>query len=207
MAINCHFRGFQVDDVQLQLSLAQTDFLNDLYRRDEQVRQKQTVFFTFQIAGGHIGLPLLALVSILSRKVHRDPVFFNFCLTWVVSSVVFCVLLYQGTQGHTFNAPYGGTIYSRGVLFTRRCFIQACLIPGVQAMTTCSTAALVIQLWLRLRTAIYGVTISPLIMSPWLLFISLSIPASYVTNIRIGGPSITNIFYCTVQLNSRSDLL
>ncbi|KAF8496632.1 hypothetical protein JB92DRAFT_2989429 [Gautieria morchelliformis] len=177
-----------------------------------EVRQKQTAFFAFQIAGGHIGLPLLALVSILSRKVHRDPAFFNFCLTWIVSSVVFCVLLYQGTQGHTFNVPYGGTIYSPSVQFTRRCYIQASLIPGVQAMTACSTAALVIQLWLRLRTAIYGVTISPvqprlittaLIMAPWILFISFSIPASFVTNIRSGGPTITNIFYCTIQLSSR----
>jgi hypothetical protein len=165
-----------------------------LERFEAEVRQKQTVFFALQIAGGHIGLPLLALVS-LSRKVHRDPAFFNFCLTWVVSSVVFCVLyviqfffelltdlafsLYRGTEGHTFNAPYGGTIYGPSVQFSRRCFVQASLIAGVQAMTSCSTAALVIQvgndayhspiadmsyvpkLWLKLRTAIYGVTLSP----------------------------------------------
>ncbi|KAF8513696.1 hypothetical protein JB92DRAFT_2922235 [Gautieria morchelliformis] len=205
-AIYCRSRGFQVDDVRLQLSPAQTDFLNYLNRRDEQVRQKQAVFFAFQIAGGHVGLPLLVLVSILFRKVHRDPAFFNFCLTWIVSSVVFCVLLYQGTEGHTFNAPYGGTSYSYEVYFSRRCFIQASLIPGAQAMTACSTAALVIQLWLRLRTAIYGVTISPvqsrlitvaLIMAPWIMLISFSVAAT-------GGPANTNIFYCTVQLDSRS---
>ncbi|KAF8523654.1 hypothetical protein JB92DRAFT_2883669 [Gautieria morchelliformis] len=205
--------GLQVDDVQLQMSPAQTGFLNYLNRQDEQVRQKQMAFFTFQVAGGHVGVPLLVLVSILFRKVHRDPAFFNFCLTWIVSSIVFCVILYHGTEGHTFNAPYGGTIYSPSVQFTRRCHIQASLIPGVQAMTACSTAALVIQLWLRLRTAIYGVTFSPvqprlitvaLIVAPWILFISFSIPANYVTNIRSGGPTITNIFYCTVQLSLRS---
>ncbi|KAF8513690.1 hypothetical protein JB92DRAFT_2922181 [Gautieria morchelliformis] len=165
------------------------------------------------IAGGHVGLPLLALVSILSQKVHRDPAFFNFCLTWFISSVIFCVLLYRGTEGRTFNTPYGGTIYSPNVQFTRPCYIQASLIPGMQAMTSCSTAALIIQLWLRLHTSIYGVTISPvqsrlitiaLIMSPWILFISFSISASYVTNIRIGSSLTTNIFCCTVQLSSRS---
>ncbi|KAF8478218.1 hypothetical protein JB92DRAFT_3048575 [Gautieria morchelliformis] len=208
-ATNCRSRGHQVDDVRLQLSPAQTDFLNYMYRRDEQVRQKQTAFFAFQVAGGHVGLPLLVLVSILFRKAHRDPAFFNFCLTWFVSSVVFCVLLYQGTEGHTFDVPYGDLLVS----FSRRCFIQASLIPGVQAMTSCSTVALIIQLWLRLRTAIYGVTISPiqsrlittaLIMAPWILLISFSVAASYVTTIRVAGSSISNIFYCTVQLNSRS---
>ena len=134
--------------------------LSTLERFEAEVRQKQAVFFAFQIAGGHIGLPFLALVSILSRKVHRDPAFFNFCLTWIVSSVVFCVLyalqffkllnpdfafsLYHGVEGHTFNSPYGGTIYG-SAWSRRRCFVQAVLIPGVQAMTSCSTAALVIQ--------------------------------------------------------------
>ncbi|KAF8496633.1 hypothetical protein JB92DRAFT_2989440 [Gautieria morchelliformis] len=207
----CHSQGLQVDDVQLQLSPAQTDILNDLNHRDEQIRQKQTVFFAFQVAGGHIGLPLLALASILSRKVHRDPTFFNFCLTWIVSSVVFCVLLYHSTEGHTANLPHSGNTFFRTAQFTRRCFVQASLIPGVQAMTACSTAALVIQLWLRPRTAIYGVTISPvqsrlitiaLTVAPWILLISISIAASYVNNARLGP----NIFYCAVQLNSRSTL-
>lgn len=35
VATYCHSRGLQVDDVQLELSPAQTDYLNYLYRRDE----------------------------------------------------------------------------------------------------------------------------------------------------------------------------
>ncbi|KAF8468768.1 hypothetical protein JB92DRAFT_3058605 [Gautieria morchelliformis] len=194
------------------MSPAQTDFLNYLNRRDEQVRQTQAIFFAFQIAGGHIGLPLLALVSILSRKVHRDPAFFNFCLTWFVSSVVFCVFLYRGTEGHTLIASYGGIAYSHGVLFHRRCYIQASLIP---AMTSCSTAALVIQLWLRLHTSIYGVTISPvqsrlitiaLIMAPWIMLISFSIATRYVAAIKgailASGPPSQNIFYSDDSRNA-----
>ncbi|KAF8496622.1 hypothetical protein JB92DRAFT_2834564 [Gautieria morchelliformis] len=61
--IYCRSRGLQVDDVLLQLSPAQTDFLNYLNRRDEPS---------------------------------------------------YSVLLYHGTEGHTFNTPYGGSIYSNG---------------------------------------------------------------------------------------------
>jgi hypothetical protein len=109
----------------------------------------------------------------------------------------FAFSLYRGIEGHTFDAPYGGS-----VRFSHRCFVQACLITGVQAMTSCSTAALVIQvgndafhspiadmscvpkLWLRLRTAIYGVTVSP--VQSRLIAIAvgfhLDISIRYITN-------------------------
>ena len=52
-----------------------------------------SLFFAFQIIGGHIGFPImLAVVFALRNASSRHPLFINFCVTWIVSSVVFCIL-------------------------------------------------------------------------------------------------------------------
>ena len=52
-----------------------------------------SLYFAFHIIGGHIGFPLLlAVVFALGNASSRHPLFINFCVIWVVSSVVFCIL-------------------------------------------------------------------------------------------------------------------
>jgi len=52
-----------------------------------------SLFFAFQIIGGHIGFPILiAVVFALRNASSRHPLFINFCIIWVISSVVFCIL-------------------------------------------------------------------------------------------------------------------
>lgn len=51
------------------------------------------IFFTIlQVAGGQLLLPLLVMTIFLSKRVKRHPVFINFCISWIASSVTFCLL-------------------------------------------------------------------------------------------------------------------
>jgi len=54
-----------------------------------ELRSQQKAFLALQIAGGHVGLPIVLIFAVFSRKVRRDPTFLNFCITWIFSSVVF----------------------------------------------------------------------------------------------------------------------
>ena len=56
-----------------------------------ELRKEQTIFFALQIVGGHVGLPILLIASILLRKPRPDLTFINFCFTWVFSSIVFSI--------------------------------------------------------------------------------------------------------------------
>jgi hypothetical protein len=52
-----------------------------------------SLYFAFQILGGHIGFPcLLAVVFAVGSASSRHPLFINFCVIWVLSSVSFCIL-------------------------------------------------------------------------------------------------------------------
>ncbi|KAF8476488.1 hypothetical protein JB92DRAFT_3050694, partial [Gautieria morchelliformis] len=103
------------------------------------------------IIGGHIGLPILLLISIFSKTAHRDLTFLNFCFTWIFSSVTFSVGLYRlGPATLYFQAtlPF---IHSN-----QECLTQAALVSGAQAMTDTAMCALIVQLWFDFRAAIHG---------------------------------------------------
>lgn len=51
-----------------------------------------TPYFALQLAGGHVGLPILVLIFIFSRRVHRPASVVNFCLTWILYSVSYSLL-------------------------------------------------------------------------------------------------------------------
>ena len=55
-------------------------------------RVYETVFLVLQVVGGHVLLPILVLTIILSKKVSRHPIFINFCMSWIISSVFYSLL-------------------------------------------------------------------------------------------------------------------
>ncbi|KAL5528269.1 hypothetical protein ACEPAF_7405 [Sanghuangporus sanghuang] len=55
------------------------------------------LFFTLQILGGHIGIPMI-LVTLHVKRVKRHPMLKNFLITWFIYSTSFCILLYLGKQ-------------------------------------------------------------------------------------------------------------
>ena len=103
----CRFHGMAIDNVELSLTPTAMVYLNNMNREDQrmwyslmgyqlllpsnthnlsELRQYQAIVLAFYIIGGHIGLPILFILSIL--KGRRDPIFLNFCFTWVISSVI-----------------------------------------------------------------------------------------------------------------------
>lgn len=70
------------------------------------LRANQAVFLGLQIAGGHIGLPVVLAFAVFSSRVRRDPTFLNFCITWIFSSVVFSLLSVELYFSLTAKAKY-----------------------------------------------------------------------------------------------------
>ena len=122
------------------------------------LRKSQTAFLALQIGGGHIGMVVILASSLLSFRVRRDPTFLNFCITWIVSSVVFSILsvilcygLFMGSailllHSRVYRGTEGNTIANRlGNVSPAQCAMQAPLTEGAQVMTAGSTLAVVIK--------------------------------------------------------------
>ncbi len=59
---------------------------------DPQFDHLIPVYLALQIAGGQVGLPIIIATLLISKKVARHPALINFFCTWVVYSVVYCIL-------------------------------------------------------------------------------------------------------------------
>ncbi|KAF8524358.1 hypothetical protein BU17DRAFT_63346 [Hysterangium stoloniferum] len=137
----CHKAGIQIG-YSLLLDPAAAAIVQRVYRTDSVLRKRQTVFLALQIIGGHIGIFLVLVLAVFSRR---------YCVFVVLSKAY---RLYRGTSENTFLQPLGD---GRENL----CLVQAALTNGAQVMTASSTLSLVIRLWLDLRTAICGETKEP----------------------------------------------
>jgi hypothetical protein len=56
-----------------------------------ELRQQQAIYLALQIIGGHIGLPIILLVSIFPKKAPRNLTLLNFFFTWIISSITFSI--------------------------------------------------------------------------------------------------------------------
>jgi len=52
----------------------------------------QPIYLVLLIAGGQVGLPLVIVTLLFSKKAIRHPILINFFCTWIIYSVVFCLL-------------------------------------------------------------------------------------------------------------------
>ena len=52
----------------------------------------ESIYLAIQVIGGHILLPLLVITILLKKTINRHPVFVNFCVSWIFSSVVYSML-------------------------------------------------------------------------------------------------------------------
>jgi len=94
-------------------------------------------YFALQIVGGHVLLPILVAIFAFSKKANRHPTLINLCLTWILSGIFSCILLYWGVQQGS-EPPFG------------LCLTQSSLIYGIPPMTATAVCALVFQIWLGL---------------------------------------------------------
>ena len=56
------------------------------------LRYLTPVFFAIHLVGGHIGLPILVATFTFSKTAKRHPTVVNFCMTWIVYSIIYCLL-------------------------------------------------------------------------------------------------------------------
>jgi hypothetical protein len=52
----------------------------------------RTAYLVLHIIGGQVGLPIMVLTFLLCKNVSRHPTLVNFCITWIVYSVSYCLL-------------------------------------------------------------------------------------------------------------------
>ncbi|PVF96096.1 hypothetical protein CPB86DRAFT_787385 [Serendipita vermifera] len=95
-------------------------------------------FFTLHVIGGHFLMPVLFILTTLRKTVNRNYVFLNFCFTWIVYSITFCLLLYTGEQ--TGPTPAW-----------KICRTQAALVYAVPILVAMASFTLVLSLWLDIR--------------------------------------------------------
>jgi len=90
-----------------------------------------SLYLAFLIGGGQVGLPII-IATFLFTKVHRHPTLINFCITWVIYSVSYSILLLS----HEKNGTLGPV-----------CFVQSVMIHGAPPMSVIATLVVVVQLW------------------------------------------------------------
>lgn len=95
----------------------------------------------FYLAGGHVTLPVLTCTFMFSRA-KRHPVLINMCLTWIITSIIACILFYAG--------QYGSDGPDRGL-----CMGQAALMQfAVPPMISVSSFAIIYHVWTTVRTSL-----------------------------------------------------
>ena len=70
---------------------------------DPGSRVDLSVWLFFQIAAGHVGLPILVATFLLAKSVTRHPTLINMCITWIISgisSALLSVLPLEKTFGY-----------------------------------------------------------------------------------------------------------
>jgi hypothetical protein len=128
-------------------------------------------FLALQIAGGQVGLPIIILTFILSKNVHRHPTLINFCITWSISSIAYCLLIYSGQKAGHDGSP------------TRLCIIQAAMIEGGTPMAATACLAVIIQIWRTFQSS------EPSILR--------RIPQSVKTIVTLGLPYVVFFIFTT----------
>lgn len=83
--------GLLDNDSRHVISRRMFEAADDLYHLSG-LESLTSVFFGLHIVGGHVGLPILVLTFLFSKKVSRHPTIVNFCVTWILYSVSFCLL-------------------------------------------------------------------------------------------------------------------
>ncbi|KIP06202.1 hypothetical protein PHLGIDRAFT_468009 [Phlebiopsis gigantea 11061_1 CR5-6] len=106
------------------------------------------VWLFFQIAAGHIALPILTATFILARTVTKIPALIIVCLTWILSAVFSTLLFYVGE--HTGPEPGKGL-----------CIAQASLLGATPLMTCSAVILLAIYVWKTYDDPDLGVDMQP----------------------------------------------
>ena len=56
------------------------------------LRDLSSVFFAIHLVGGHLGLPIVVATFLISKAANRHPTIINFCIVWILYSIIYCLL-------------------------------------------------------------------------------------------------------------------
>jgi len=152
-------------------------------------------FMFLQIFGGHFGMPLILLTTVLSKKVQRNPMLVNFCVCWFIYATSYTLVLYAGKQIGP-EPPI------------ELCVMQAAFVYGSPVLTSMAGLALVLHLYLSLQTAkgvlsraAGGWRFMLLLGSPYILFLIFTVAMVVVGASNEDTVSRSRyLFYCTINL-------
>jgi len=100
------------------------------------------VFLALQIIGGQVGVPFILFTVFLSPDtVRRHACFVNFCISWLIYSVSYVLLLYGG-QIDTPDPPHS------------LCLAQTALTYGAGPMASLASFIFVLQIYVALSAAL-----------------------------------------------------
>jgi hypothetical protein len=102
-------------------------------------------FVALLALGGQIGLPILVLTCLRSKRLNRHPTFVNCCVTAIIYSLVFCILLSRVPvlrfASSPSDRPAGFRIYTgqyrRAEPNHALCVVQASMVMAVLPMCDC----------------------------------------------------------------------
>lgn len=124
---------------------------------------KLAIWFSFQILGGQIMMPILVATFVFSKTAKRDPTLVNLCGTFILTGFCGCLLLYAG-QAY-------GPEPSKGL-----CILQASLVTACPPTWSVAMLALVYQTWHSLDTKLKTRPISRrwkifMVLAPYIAFL------------------------------------
>jgi len=121
-------------------------------------------FVTLLALGGQVGLPILVLTSLYSKRLNRLSTFINFCVTLILYSLIFCILIYAGKH-HQLDPNQG------------LCAAQASMIMAILPTMFVAALMVVLQTWATFQDPGSAIFIAS--EKRWMTFIFLASP--YVT--------------------------
>ncbi|OBZ79461.1 hypothetical protein A0H81_01208 [Grifola frondosa] len=134
------------------------------------------VFFGLHLVGGQIGLPIVVCIFLLSKDVRRHTTIINFCITWIIYSVAYCLSIYG-----KFNAPAMPVVAGLAVVFQVWCTFREPWMPS------------------RFDIAPQVIWNIAMIAPPYLVFLAFSLAATYMAIEYPNSISMENGLYCDLD--------
>ncbi|KZW03923.1 hypothetical protein EXIGLDRAFT_827865, partial [Exidia glandulosa HHB12029] len=157
-----------------------------------------TFYLILNLAPSHFFLPLLVITLLLARA-RRNVLLVNACITWIITGLVSCILLYSGHQ----TGPEPPTMV---------CISQASLLYAVPPMVATSILALVFQVWNNLvwrpGEKTRGVVLSIIVVLPYVVYFSFSAVGAMIASREPTRVSRERrFFYCSINHEMFSNIV
>ncbi|TFL06108.1 hypothetical protein BDV98DRAFT_558846 [Pterulicium gracile] len=93
-------------------------------------------FFYLHISAGHVGLPIIVFSFLYYKSLSRHPTLINFCMTWIIVSISYCITSYSGQSLNDTQSA--------------ACRAQAVFVQGTPPMAVTACLIVVVELWFTL---------------------------------------------------------